>query len=118
MTALTVQAVTAAGVTPAAPTQLAAWPTGDTIPSSQLGPRGAIVEVANASGGSLDLRVGDVGVTPANNPAANGYATITVPTGSSRRVLVTSANVDPATDAVKIGASTTNAAFTVTCYRQ
>jgi hypothetical protein len=113
MALLTVQTVTAAGVTPAAPTQLTAWTGGDTIAGSDVGARGVVVEVANASGGSLDLRVGDPGRTPAGNPVATGYATYVVPTGQSRKVWVGSASVDPATGAVKIGASTTHASFTV-----
>lgn len=117
MTLLNVAAVTAAGTTAAAPTQLAAWASADTISGSDIGDRGVIVEVNNTSGGSLDLRVGDPGSTPAGNPAANAYRTITVPTGTKTRALVTQANVNPSTGVAQVGASSTNAAFTVTAYR-
>lgn len=113
MALLSVQTVTAAGVTSAAPTQLTAWTGGDTIAGSDVGTRGVVVEVANASGGSLDLRVSDPGRTPAGNTAANGYASHVVATGTTKKVWVGPGNVDPATGAVKIGASTAHASFTV-----
>lgn len=117
MALLAVATITAAGTTAAAPTQLAAWASPDTIDSGALGDRGAIVEVSNTSGGSLDLRVSDVGTTPAGNPAANGYRTITVANGAKARALVNQSNVNPATGVAQVGASATNAGFTVTVYR-
>lgn len=117
MAALTAQSVTAAGITPNAAVQITAWSTGDTISSSEVGERGIWAEVANTSGGSLDFRVNDSGTTAAGNPAANGYTTVTVPTGSSRLVYIGKNNVDFALGYVKVGASTTNAAFTVRLFR-
>lgn len=118
MAALTVQTVTAAGITAAAPVQITAWTTGDTIAGSDVGDRGIWAEVANTSGGSLDFRVSDVGSTPAGNPAANGYTTVTVPNaGQGARVFIGKNNIDPATGNVKVGASTTNANFTVRLFR-
>ncbi len=117
MALLTVQTATGAGTTPAAPVQITAWPGGDTISGSDIGDRGLIAIVANASGGSLDFRVGDTGTTPAGNAAANGYSAVTVPTAASRWVYIGKNSVDPATGAAKIGASTTNAAFTVQLVR-
>ncbi len=118
MAALTVQTVTPAGITPAAGVQITAWSgTGDTISSSEIGERGIWAEVANSSGGSLDFRVSDLGTTPAGNAAANGYTTVTVPTAQSRKVFIGKNNVDPTTGVVKVGASTSNAAFTVACFR-
>lgn len=114
MAALTVTTVTAAGITPAAGVQITAWSgTGDTISANDIGSRGVWVEVSNTSGGSLDLRVEDPGLTPAGNAAANGYTTITVPTAGARKVYIGPTNVNPTTNTVKIGASTSNAAFTV-----
>lgn len=119
MALLTVQTVTAAGITAAAPVQITAWSgTGDTIASSDVGDRGVVAEIANASGGSLDFRISDPGFTPAGNAAANGYTTVTVPTGGQgARVWIGRNNVDPATGVVKVGASTSNAAFTVRLIR-
>lgn len=120
MAALTAQTVTGAGITPNAPVQITAWTTGDTITASEVGDRGIWAEVANTSGGSLDFRVGDPGSTPAGNPSANGYTTVTVTTGSSRLVYIGKNNIDPTLGtggAVKVGASTTNAAFTVRLFR-
>lgn len=115
MALLTVQTVTSVGITAAAPAQITAWSgTGDTITASEIGERGVVAEVANASGGPLDFRISDPGFTPASNPAANGYTTVAVPTGGQgARVYIGPRNVDPATGLVKIGASTSNAAFTV-----
>lgn len=118
MALLTVQTVTSTGITPAAPVQITAWSgTGDTISGSDIGDRGVWVEVSNTSGGSLDFRVSDPGFTPAANPAANGYTTVTVPTGQNRKVFVGRGNVDPSTGVAKVGASTSNAAFTVAAFR-
>lgn len=116
MTLLAVARITGTGVTAAAPTQLTAWTGKDTISATDIGERGVIVEVANGSGGPLDLRVGDPGTTPAGNAAADGYATHTIADGAKKRVLVTKANVVAASQVAEIGASTTDAAFTVTCY--
>ncbi|MEV4197015.1 hypothetical protein [Micromonospora globbae] len=117
MALLNVQTVTAAGITPAAPVQLTAWPAGDTISGSDIGDRGVWVEVSNGSAGSLDLRVSDPGFTPAGNPAANGYTSVPVPAGQSRKVYIGRHNVDPATQVAKIGASASNASFTVAAFR-
>lgn len=114
MAALTVNTATAVGATPAAPVQITAWSgTGDTVTSSQVGADGMKMLVANASGGSLDFRVEDPGATPAGNAAANGYTTVTVPNSQSRLVYVGPANVNRTNGTVKVGASTSNAAFTV-----
>lgn len=117
MALLTVATVSTAGTTAAAPTQLAAWAGPDTIDGGVIGNDGVIVEVNNTSGGSLDLRIGDPGSTAAGNPAANGYRIIAVATGAKARVRVTQANVNPATGVAQVGASATNAAFTITAYK-
>lgn len=118
MAVLTVQSITAAGITPAAPVQITAWSgTGDTVSASEVGDRGIFAEVTNGSGGSLDFRVGDPGTTPAGNPAANAYTTVTVANGATARVYIGRSNVDLSTGNVKVGASTSNAAFTVRLLR-
>lgn len=117
MAALTITAATAAGATPAPPAQISAWAgTPDTIDGSIIGIRGVAVLVTNTSGGSLDYRVGDPGVTPAGNPVAAGYAVVTVPTGQSRLVYVGPNNVN-SSGVAQVGASTTNAAFTQQVFR-
>jgi len=116
--ALTVQTVTGPGAEKAAAVQITAWSgTGDTISSSSIGERGVIAEVTNGSGGSLDFRVNDSGTTPAGNTAANAYTTVTVPDGETWLVFIGKHNVNPSTGSVKVGASTSNAAFTVRCIR-
>lgn len=116
MALLTVVTATSAGVDAGAPAQITAWSTGDTIAASEIGDRGVVAEVTNISGGSLDFRVSDSGTTPAGNPAANGYTTVTVPTSVSYRVVITQKNVG-SSGVAKVGASTTNAAFTIRVYR-
>lgn len=117
MAVLVVAAITNVGVSAAAPTQLAAWAGPDTIDGGLIGDSGVIVEVSNTSGGSLDLRVGDPGTTAAGNSPTNGYRTITVANSGKFRARVTQANVNPATGVAQVGASTTNAAFTITVYK-
>lgn len=119
MAALTVNTATAVGVAPSAPVQITAWSgTGDTIASSEIGDRGVVAHVTNTSGGSLDFRVSDPGRTPAGNTAANGYTTVTVTTGGQGQlVYIGPNNVDSSTGVVKVGASTTNAAFLVRIIR-
>lgn len=112
MAALTTNVATAAGITPVAPVQITVWTSGDTISSSDIGDTGVNVLVANASGGSLDFRVEDPGTTAAGNPSANGYTTVTVPNSQSRLVFVGPGNVNRTNNNVKVGASTSNAAFT------
>jgi hypothetical protein len=114
MAALTATIPVSTGVAPATPAQITAWSgTGDTLSESVIGDRGVVCIVTNSSGGSLDFRVSDPGRTPAGNAAANGYTTVTVANGATRWVYVGRGNVDPATGVAKIGASTSNAAFTV-----
>lgn len=117
MAALTAQTVTAAGVEQAAAVQISAWSSPDTISASVIGSRGVVAIVANGSGGPLDLRVQDPGRTPAGNAAANGYTTVTVPDGDTFVVFIGPNNVDPSDGVVDIGASTTNAAFTIQLLR-
>lgn len=117
MAALAVQVISTAGSTAGAPTQLAAWATPDTIDGGIIGSDGVIVEVNNTSGGSLDLRVGDPGATPAGNAAANGYRIITVANSTKIRAVVTQSNVNPSTGVAQVGASTTNAGFTVQVFK-
>lgn len=116
MAALTAQTVTAAGITPSAPTQISAWSGPDTISSTEIGDRGLWAEVTNNSGGSLDFRVQDPGRTPAGNTATNGYTTVTVANTVTKLVFIGKNNVD--TDGLcDVGASTTNASFTVRLFR-
>lgn len=117
MAQLNVAIVTGAGVTAAAPTQLSAWASADTIDGGVIGDDGVIVEVSNTSGGSLDLRIGDPGATPAGNPAANGYRTVAVATGAKVRARITQSNVNPSTGVAQVGASATNAAFTISAFK-
>lgn len=118
MAALTTVSATGAGVVPTTPAQITAWSgTGDTISATSVGERGVVAVVANASGGSLDFRVEDPGTTRAGNAAANGYTTVTVANNTTKWVYVGPGNVNTTNQTVKVGASTSNAAFTVTVLR-
>lgn len=117
MAVLTTNVSTAVGMTPVAPAQISAWASADQISANDVGPDGLTAIVANASGGSLDFRVEDPGTTRAGNPAANGYTTVTVPNGSTRGVFIGPGNVNATNNSVKVGASTTNAAFTVQLWK-
>lgn len=117
MALLTVQVVSGAGSVAPAGTQLAAWASPDTISASDIGSDGVLVEVTNTSGGSLDLRVSDPGKTPAGNSAANGYTTIAVATGTTVKARVMPSNVNPSTGVAQVGASSTNAAFTIRVFK-
>lgn len=118
MAALTVQTATAAGAEKAAAVQITAWSgTGDTITSGQVGERGVVAEVTNGSGGPLDFRVNDSGTTPAGNAAANAYTTVTVPDTETWLVFIGKHNVNPSTGVVKVGASASDADFTVRVIR-
>jgi hypothetical protein len=50
-----------------APAQITAWPAGDTISLGDIGDRGVLAIVSNTSGGSLNWRVSDPGLTPASD---------------------------------------------------
>jgi predicted RNA-binding protein with TRAM domain len=114
MALLTTNVATSPGITPVAPAQITAWSgTGDTISAGDIGDTGVTAIVANASGGSLDFRVEDPGFTGAGNAAANGYTMVTVPNSQSRHVKITRNNLNSTNGTVKVGASTSNAAFTV-----
>ncbi len=118
MSVLTIGAAVRTGATPTAAAQITAWSgTGDTINASDISSRGVVAIVANASGGSLDFRVEDPGTTPAGNSAANGYTTVTVANNTTKWVYIGPSNVNKTNNNVKVGASTSNAAFTVQVVR-
>ena len=118
MAVLTVTTATSTGATPVAPAQITAWSgTGDTIAANDIGDRGVIAVVANTSGSSADFRVEDPNPTPAGNPAANGYTTVTVPNNQTRSVFIGPNNVNRTNSTVKVGASTSSSTFTVQLHR-
>ena len=108
MALLTTNVATGPGITPVPPATITAWSgTGDTISANDIGDTGVTALVVNTSGGPLDFRVEDPNSTPAGNPAANGYTTVTVPTGQSKHVKITKNNVNQTTNTVKVGSSGT-----------
>lgn len=113
MAARTPNSVVSTGTTPTAAAQLSAWASADTISESIIGSRGVVAIIANSSGGSLDCRVGDPGLTPAGNAAANAYTTITVADGATKWIYIGPTNVDKTLGYAKVGASVTNAGFTI-----
>lgn len=117
MALLTTTAARGTGATPAAAAQITVWSSGDTVSLSDVGDRGLVAIVANGSGGSLDFRVEDLGTTGAGNAAANGYTTVAVPDGATRWIFIGPRNGNSASGTVKVGASTSNAAFTIQLLR-
>lgn len=78
--------------------------TTDTISGDAIGDRGVILDVNNASGGSINVTIGDPGTTPAGNAAAGSPAgrVVAVPAGQQRDIYISPRNVDPATGVVTI----------------
>jgi hypothetical protein len=97
--------------------QITAWPAGDTISLGDIGERGVLAIITNTSGGALEFRISDPGTTPAGNPVALAYEATSVANNATLFEVITKHHVDPATGVAKIGASTTNAAFTVRLVR-
>lgn len=112
MALLTVRTVTTAGSTPA-PVQCA---NGDTISATDIGDRGVILRVSNASGSSITVAVSDVGTTDAGNAASVAAVTVPATTGV-REIYIGKYNVNPATSLVTLtytgtlSASTTHEAI-------
>jgi hypothetical protein len=90
----------------------------DTIDGGAIGDRGVILDVNNASGGSINVTIGDPGQTPAGNAAAGSPAgrVVAVPAGAQRQIYVGPKNVDPATGVVTITYSATTS-VTAEAYR-
>jgi hypothetical protein len=90
----------------------------DTISGSDIGDRGVILDVNNASGGSINVTVGDPGTTPAGNAASGSPAgrVVAVPAGAQRDIYISPRNVDPATGVATITYSSTTS-VTAECTR-
>lgn len=117
MAALTATTATADGTEAPTPAQISAWASPDTIASSVIGSRGVVAVVVNGTAGSLDFRVQDPGETPAGNSAANGYTTVTLAAGETHWVYIGPHNVDPSDGLCDVGASSSDAAFTIQLLR-
>lgn len=76
----------------------------DTIDGGQIGDRGVVLDVNNASGSSINVTIGDPGTTPAGNAAAGSPAgrVIAVPAGTQRDIYVGPRNVDPSSGVATI----------------
>lgn len=90
----------------------------DTINGGDIGGRGVVLDVNNASASSINVTIGDPGVTPAGNPASGTPAgrVVAVPAGAQRQIYVGPKNVDPATGVATITYSAT-ASVTAEAYR-
>jgi hypothetical protein len=77
-----------------------------------------ILDVNNASGGSINVTVGDPGTTPAGNPASGSPAgrVVAVPAGAQRDIYISPRNVDPSTGVVTVTYSSTTS-VTAECTR-
>lgn len=82
MAALTATTPTAAGVASAG----AAVSASDTVSSTQLGSRGAFLEILNASATTDTLTITDAGSTPAGNALSGGTYTPGTVVGTSNKV--------------------------------
>lgn len=99
--------MTAASVPGNAPVQQSqtAVSASDTISSSDVGERGALLQVFNSSGGSLTVTILDPGVTSAGNPGTvTGAAQ---PNASNRFFRIQPRHVDPATGVATVTFSAT-----------
>jgi hypothetical protein len=91
----------------------------DTISGGDIGDRGVILDVNNASGGSINVTILDPGTTPAGNPATGTPAgrVIAVPAGQQRDIFISPKNVDPSTGVATANYSaTTSVTAEVTRY--
>jgi hypothetical protein len=104
MALLTVSTITGAG----AVTNLAAVSASDTISASDIGTRGVLLDVNNANAGTLTVTVSDPGTTDAGNPAAGAATTITLTTGTRKRIYVGPFNVNLSTGVATITYSPTS----------
>lgn len=114
MALLTVRTITAAGAAVARTAVSAS----DTIDGGAIGDRGVVLDVNNGSGGSINVTVGDPGLTPAGNPASGSPAgrVIAVPAGQQRQIYIGPKNVDPSTGVATITYSATTS-VTAEAYR-
>ena len=76
----------------------------DTI-NGHLADLGAILEVSNGSGGSINVTFSDPGKTPAGN--AGSASAVAVANGAKKRFKLHSGLVDPATGLITVGFSGT-----------
>ncbi|GIG63609.1 hypothetical protein Lfu02_79810 [Longispora fulva] len=81
----------------------------DTVAAVDIADRGVVLHVRNGAAAPITVTVSDPGRTPAGN--APTVPTVSVPASGERQVLVTRANVDPATGLATV---TYSSATTVT----
>lgn len=74
----------------------------DTIDRSQLGPRGAYLEIINAGGSPDNMTISDAGLTPAGNGLSGGTIANTVTNGTSEVMFIRQEQVNPTTNLVTI----------------
>lgn len=93
--------LTAVSVTTAATTVAPnAMTTADTVQQSDIGVGGALINVINASGGSVNFTIVDPGFSPVSNP---GTATAqAVPAGADRWFRISPNHVNPSTGVASV----------------
>lgn len=101
MALLTATRPTAAGVawSPASVT------VSDTISAADLGSAGAYLVLINASGSPDNVTVSDSGFTQAGNPAST--SAVAVAAGASKAIYISPRAVNPATQVVTVGHTST-----------
>ncbi|MEU4570727.1 hypothetical protein [Micromonospora sp. NPDC023956] len=98
--------LTATSVTAAATTVSAAPVTSsDTVSSSDIGSLGALLNVINGSGGSINVTITDPGTTAVGN--AGTAVAQAVPAGADRWFRLSPAHVNPATGVATVAFSGT-----------
>jgi hypothetical protein len=79
----------------------------DTIAQSVMGPRGATLEIINASASVDNITISDNGLTPAGNALTSNQITASVAAGASKVFDISPEQVNPATGLVTITHSQT-----------
>lgn len=93
--------LTATSVTTSATTvTAAAAATSNTISASDIGNKGCLLNIINASGGSIDVTLADPGTTPVGNDGT--AAAQAVANSADRWFKILPGHVDPATDVATV----------------
>lgn len=110
MALMTGRTIVAAGGT----FSLAAVAASDTISGEFIGERGAILDVNNGSGGSINVTISDPGRTAAGNTGT--AQVVAVGAGARKQIFIGKGNVDPTTGLATVTYSATTS-VTAEVYR-
>lgn len=74
----------------------------DTVAQSVMGPRGATLEIINASASTDNITISDNGLTPAGNALTSNQITASVAAGASKVFDLSQEQLNPATQLITI----------------